>query len=97
MISMMMENYISERKGAEKLHSEHMHEHEEQTTKVRHKMKSFLTVLERNAAMSQQVAQNAASHSRGYKKFQIGEMLLIVLGACAQMFMLKKLVGPSVL
>ena len=82
LVSLMMENYISHRKGAEKLHTQHLEQHEVKTTQVRHRLKSFLSVLERNAVMSQQVARNIAQHSRRYRAYQVFEMLLIVLGAC---------------
>lgn len=46
--------------------------------------------------MSQQIAKNILLHSKKYKVYQIFEMLLIVLGACTQLFLIKKIIGPSV-
>ena len=51
-------------------------------------------MVERNFLINQQIAYNVTLHAKRYMSYQLVEMLLVVLGACTQIYLIKRMLNP---
>ena len=64
--------------------------------KLKSTLKSLLKTAENNYVLDQEISKNVASHTKRYIEYQLVEMLLIIITACAQTFLIKRLITPCI-
>lgn len=65
------------------------------TEKIKNTLRTFYGVVEKNLMMNQQIAENVSVQSKRYMSYQIVEMVMVILGGCVQVYLLKKLLNPQ--
>lgn len=65
------------------------------TEKIKNTLRTFYGVVEKNFMMNQQIAYNVSLHSKRYMSYQIVEMMMVILGACVQIYLIRKLLNPQ--